>query len=79
MRARYQRGSVQLDDRTKVWYFRWREDGERRARRLGTISELPTKTKANKAADAIRLHLNSEVQKAAAPTINAITKRYNAI
>ena len=27
MKKTYQRGSVYLDRRRSIWYFRWREDG----------------------------------------------------
>src|ERR1035438_550014 len=42
-RARYQNGSVVLDRRRNIWYFRWSEGSTRRAARLGTLIELPKK------------------------------------
>ena len=57
-RSRYQNGSVQLDRRTNVWYFRWREAGVRKAARLGTLSELPTKAKATRLAEGYRITAN---------------------
>lgn len=57
-RSRYQNGSVQLDRRTNVWYFRWREAGIRKAARLGTLAELPTKARAWRAAEGHRVTAN---------------------
>jgi integrase len=64
MISRYQRGSVRLLGKSKVWYGTYREDVktpdgqiERRQRqvRLGTLAELPTKNAArNKLSDMLR-------------------------
>ena len=43
MKKTYQRGSVYLDRRRGIWYFRWREDGRRKAEQIGTAAEYPTK------------------------------------
>jgi hypothetical protein len=59
-RARYQNGSVVLDRRRNIWYFRWSEGSTRRAARLGTLIELPTKAKAWRKAEGYRLTANSE-------------------
>lgn len=47
-RQHYQRGSVYLDARRKVWVYRWKDHstGARRSERLGTLAEIPTKAKA---------------------------------
>jgi len=40
-RQHYQRGSVYLDPRRKVWVYRWKDHstGSRRSERLGTLAE----------------------------------------
>ena len=47
-RQHYQRGSVYMDPRRKVWVYRWTDHstGARRSERLGTLAEIPTKAKA---------------------------------
>src|SRR5271165_518641 len=47
-RQKYQRGSVYLDPKRKVWVYRWKDHatGVRRNERLGTLAEIPTKAKA---------------------------------
>lgn len=75
-RMRYQQGSVSLDRRTNVWYFRWREDGIRRGERIGTLSEYPSKSKASKAAEGFRLAANDNAKHVPSVTFNAVAKRY---
>jgi integrase len=62
----YQNGSVFPDERTKKWYFRWREkvDGKtkRRAELIGTFRQFPTKTSALRAAEPMRARLNKDVE-----------------
>lgn len=48
--ARFKTGSVVFDKRRKTWNFLSWEDGKRRTRRIGTVSQYPTKTKARTAA-----------------------------
>ena len=77
MQRRYQGGSVTLDPRTHVWYFRWREDGTRRAFRIGTAKEYPTKTKATLAAEHMRQRVNAPLESAQQPmTVSAVANRY---
>lgn len=46
-RKRHQDGSVYLDPRVNIWYLRYRDaDGNRKAERIGTKKEYPTKTSA---------------------------------
>lgn len=68
-RARHQQGSLQREKRQRsgetVWVFRWREvqmDGTKKYRKavIGTISEYKTESKAQKAADALRLEVNEQ-------------------
>ncbi len=77
MATRYQGGSVQLDPRTKVWYFRWREDGRRRAFRIGTHKEYPTKTRATLAAEHMRQRINQPSEaRPVVITVEGVANRY---
>src|SRR6516162_1671937 len=59
-RSRYQQGSVFLDRRRNIWYFRWYDDaGVRRTAKLGTASEIPTKAKALRMAEGLRITANA--------------------
>jgi integrase len=56
-RERYQRGNVYLNKQRGIWYFRWRENGTRTIRRVGTLAQFPTKAKALKACEQLRPQL----------------------
>ncbi|MGH9523865.1 MAG: tyrosine-type recombinase/integrase [Terriglobales bacterium] len=78
MTTRYQGGSVTLDPRTHVWYFRWRDDGgKRRAFRIGSTREYRTKTQAILAAEHMRQRINApaEVPRPVV-TVLAVANRY---
>jgi integrase len=75
-RSRYQNGSVRLDPRSKTWEFRWREDGRRPSRILGTLAELPTLAKAKRAAEGYRLAANADVDRKPAVTFEAAARKY---
>src|ERR1022692_2003967 len=77
-RARYQNGSVVLDRRRNIWYFRWSEGSTRRAARLGTLIELPTKAKAWRKAEGYRLTANSEPNLKPVVTFEAAARKYMA-
>jgi integrase len=47
-----------LQPSTNTWHFRWRENGKRPSRILGTLAELPTLAKARRAAEGYRLSAN---------------------
>jgi integrase len=78
MSTRYQGGSVTLDPRTNVWYFRWRDaDGRRRAFRIGTLKEYRNKTKALLAAEQMRQKINAPAEPAQQViTVLAVANRY---
>jgi len=78
MSTRYQQGSVWLDRRRRVWYFRWRADGVRKSKRIGTFQEYPTKTQATKACAGIRLVANQESEVVTITTVRGIVQRYMA-
>jgi integrase len=54
-RKRHQKGSVGLDHRVNIWYFRYYDgNGDRQAERIGTKKQYPTKSSAEESAVAIR-------------------------
>jgi hypothetical protein len=53
-RKRIQTGCVFLDAKSKTWYLRYYVDGKRKAERIGTKKELPTKAHAMQAAEPMR-------------------------
>lgn len=59
IRNRKQFGTVALDKRTKVWNFYWRENGRRRSKTVGTLSDYPTKGEAWAAAKPFRDELEA--------------------
>lgn len=79
MRARYQSGNITLKKRKgpDVWEFRWYEpDGRLRSKLLGTVEQYPTKRDAQRAADALRLEINSELPRAVPITVATLIDRY---
>lgn len=84
MRTRYQRGNLQLDERTNgpdVWVYRWREYGlagkaNRRGEMIGTIEQYPTKAEALKACEYLQVTANSEYPTSRIITFGALLDRY---
>jgi integrase len=75
-RNRRQEGSVALDPRSHTWSFRYRDkDGKRKAERIGTKKQYPTKTQAKAAAEPIRLRINSP-EATPAITLDQVADRY---
>jgi integrase len=75
-RKRFKRGSMQLDPRSQIWSLRYYDaDGQRRAERIGTKKEYPTKTSAQEAAVAIRDRIFG-VEKAAPVMLDRVADRY---
>ncbi len=72
-RMRYQQGCIARERRSNgpdVWIFRWREtnpSGQRTNRKVvvGTVEQYPVRSAAQKAADALRIHVNKETPHAA--------------
>jgi hypothetical protein len=52
-RKRFQTGCVFLDAKTKTWFFRYYVDGKRKAERIGTKKEFPTKAQAKQSAEPV--------------------------
>ena len=83
-RTRYQFGCLQLKERAKqptVWVLRYRitqPDGRRKlcSIQVGTFQEYPTESLACKAAEAIRLSINSNQHKPASVTFETLADRY---
>jgi integrase len=75
-RARIQNGSVVYNKRFGTWNFLWFDDGgRRRSRKLGDLSELPTRESAQKKADALRQSLRFENQ-AASLKVKTLVEQY---
>ena len=74
-RKRYQIGSVVLDPRTQTWFFRWYEGKTRKAERIGTTKQYPTKADAMRAAEGMRLRINNP-EASPAVTSDQVAQRY---
>lgn len=74
-RKRYQIGSVVLDPRTQTWFFRWYEGKTRKAGRIGTAKQYPTKADAMRAAEGMRLRINNP-EATLAITLDQVADRY---
>jgi integrase len=78
--ARYQGGCITRKKRLKgpdVWEFRWRDaSGTQRSKLLGNVEQYPTHRDAQRAADAFRLEVNSELPKAVPITVSTLVDRY---
>jgi integrase len=62
MRARNRDGSVVLDKRIKTWNFFWWENGKRRSKQIGSVSQYPTKASAWRAAKPLRDAVENQTQ-----------------
>ena len=79
MRARAKQGSVVLDKRIKTWNFFWWENGKRRSKKIGTVSQFPTKASAWRAAKPLRNAVENQKQVSiSAPTISTLVEQYRA-
>jgi integrase len=77
MRAR--QGSVVLDKRIKTWNFFFWENGKRRSKKIGTVSQYPTKASAWRAAKALRDAVENQVQSiSTAPNVSTLVEQYRA-
>jgi integrase len=83
-RKRYQAGSLHRKKRTRgsdVWILRYREwqasgTTAHRSIIVGTVDQYSTKTKAQKAAEALRLSLNADYVPTSAATVGTLVDRY---
>src|SRR4029077_4289701 len=77
MRAR--QGSVVLDKRIKTWNFFFWENGKRRSKKIGTVSQYPTKASAWRAAKALRDAVENQVRSiSTAPNVSTLIEQYRA-
>jgi integrase len=74
---RQRQGSVVLDRRIRTWNFFFWENGKRRSKKIGTISQYPTKASAWRAAKPLRDAVENQVTITnAAPTVNTLVEQY---
>jgi integrase len=74
---RHRSGSIVLDKRIKTWNFFYWENGKRRSKKIGTVSQYPTKASARKAAKPLRDALETQTQvTSTAPTVNMLVEQY---
>ena len=77
MRGRNNEGSVVLDKRIGVWNFFWWDHGNRRTKKIGSLSQYPTKASAWRAARDFRRLLENKIQTSgAAPTLLLLIEQY---
>ena len=77
-RIRYLHGCIARERRSNgpdVWIFRWREtqpDGQRTNRKVvvGTVEEYSTRSEAQEATDALRIHVNKETSRSILQPLN---------
>jgi hypothetical protein len=76
MRQRNRSGSIGFDARIKTWHFVFWESGMRRSKKIGHVSQYPTKAIAWRAAKSLRdavenqTHINPSTCKA--PTVSKL-------
>jgi integrase len=75
-RARVQNGSVVCNKHFGTWNFLWLDNGKRRSRKLGNLSEL-SREQALKKADAVRQELRFTPQPSA-PKVRVLVEQYQA-
>src|SRR4029077_16741925 len=78
MRAR--QGSVVLDKRIKTWNFFFWEKGKRRSKKIGTVSQYPTKASAWRAAKPLRDAVENQAQVLSSnvPMVSTLVEQYRA-
>jgi integrase len=78
VRARNRSGSIALDKRIKTWHFFWWEDGSRRSKRIGTLSQYPTKVSAWRAAKTLRDAVENQtpVSTRTTSTVSKLVEQY---
>jgi integrase len=75
---RHRSGSIALDKRIRTWHFFWWENGARRSKRIGTLSQYPTKASAWRAAKRLRDAVETQTQVSASttPILNTLVEQY---
>lgn len=77
---RRRQGSVVLDKRIRTWNFFWWENGKRRSKKIGTVSQCPTKAAAWRAAKPLRDAVENQVRVVSSnvPTVSSLIEHYRA-
>lgn len=83
MRQRNRSGSIGFDARIKTWHFVFWEQGKRRSKRIGTLSQFPTKASAWRAAKSLRDAVENQTQvnpstSTAVPAVSTLVEQYRA-
>jgi integrase len=77
--VRQRQGSIVLDKRIRTWNYFWWENGKRRSKKIGTMSQCPTKASAWKAAKSLRDAVENQTRvnlNKAAPTVSTLVEQY---
>lgn len=76
---RQRQGSIVLDKRIKTWNFFFWENGKRRSKKIGTVSQYSTKASAWRAAKPLRDAIESQVSCSnSTPTVTKLVEQYRA-
>jgi hypothetical protein len=77
---RHRSGSIALDKRIRTWHFFYWENGKRRSKRIGTLSQYSTRASAWRAAKLLRDAVETQTQvnpiTSAAPTVSTLVEQY---
>ncbi len=75
---RQRQGSVVLDKRNKTWNFFFWEKGKRRSKKIGAVSQYPTKASAWRAAKPLRDAVENQVQVLSSnvPMVSTLVEHY---
>jgi integrase len=77
--VRQRQGSVVLDKRIKTWNFFFWENGKRRSKKIGSLSQYPTKASAWRAAKPLRDAVENKARiPNTAPTVSILIEQYRA-
>lgn len=83
-RQRNRSGSVVLDKRIRTWNFFFWENGKRRSKKIGTVSQYPTKASAWRAAKPLRdavenqTQVNPKFTVSTVPMVSTLIEQYRA-
>ena len=81
MKQRQRSGSVVLDKRIKTWNFFYWDNGKRRSKKIGPMSQFPTKASAWRAAKPLRDAVETKTTVnpvLTAPTVSTLVEQYRA-
>jgi integrase len=81
VRQRNRSGSIGFDARIKTWHFIYWENGTRRSKKIGNVSQYPTKASAWRAAKPLRDAIETQTIvkiTSTAPTVSTLVEQYRA-